>query len=117
MINYDDGSSEELPIESHINSDDWCHIPAQLNDGGLSAQVWTEGGVTCGNVSVIATKWENPHPDSAINNIDFVSLETGAVPGLFAISIGEPTASVSSEGKLTGTWAGLKLDMELTSIE
>ena len=84
VMNYDDKSSEELLMESHINSDDWCHIPAQLPDDN-SEQIWTEPGVTCGTVSVIATKWENPHPSKQIKTIDFVSLETAAVPGLFAI--------------------------------
>ena len=111
VMNYDDGSSEELPIQSHVNSDDWCHIPAMLPDEN-SAQVWTEPGVTCGTVSVIATKWENPKPNTEIKTIDIVSLEKTAVPGIFAITVGGATAAVSSGGKLTATWAGLKSDMK-----
>jgi hypothetical protein len=64
--------------------------------------------VTCGQVSVFATKWENPNPGKRIDTIDFVSLETGAVPALFAITIGGASAAVSPGGKLTMTWAGLK---------
>ena len=61
VMNYDGSDSEELLMQSHVNSDDWCHIPAQLPDEN-SKQIWTEPGATCGTVSVIATKWSNPHP-------------------------------------------------------
>ena len=107
VMNYDDGRNEELLMESHFNSDDWCHIPAVLEDEN-SEQIWTEPGVTCGTVSVIATKWENPHPNKQIKTIDFVSLETAAVPGLFAITLGEASAAVSPGGKLAVKWANLK---------
>jgi hypothetical protein len=107
VMNYEDGSSEELIIESHFNSDDWCAIPAVLPDEN-SAQIWTEPGVTCGTVSVIATKWENPRPGKRINTIDFISLETAAVPGLFAITLGGASATVDQNGKLTTIWASIK---------
>ncbi len=107
VMNYNGGSSEELLMESHFNSDDWCHIPAQLPDKN-SAQIWTEPGVTCGTVSVIATKWENLHPGKQIKTIDFISLETAAVPGLFAITLGGASEAVSQGGKLAVTWANLK---------
>jgi len=109
VMNYEDGSSEELLIESHVSSDDWCHVPAQLADEN-SAWIWQESGVTCGTVGVIATKWENPHTGKRIKTIDFVSLETAAVPALFAITLGGATAAVSPGGKLTATWANLKAD-------
>lgn len=112
VINYEGGSSEELEIESHINSDDWCHIPATLPDEN-STQIWVEGGATCGQVSVIATKWENPSPGKKIETIDFVSLETAAVPGLFAITIGGASLAVSPGDKLAYTWAGLKTESQL----
>jgi hypothetical protein len=111
VMNYEDGSSEELLIESHVNSDDWCHVPAPLPDEN-SAWIWQESGVTCGTVGVIATKWENPHPSKRIQTIDFVSLETGAVPAVFAITLGGATAAVSPSGKLTATWANVKAHVE-----
>lgn len=109
VMNYDDGSSEELLMESNFNSDDWCHVPTPLPDDN-SVWAWQEPGVTCGTVGVIATKWENLHPNKRIETIDFVSLKTGAVPGLFAISLGGASAAVSPDGKfaLATTWAGLK---------
>ena len=111
VMNYEGGSSEELLIESHFNSDDWCHIPAQLADEN-SKQIWTEPGATCGTVSVIATEWENPHPGDQIKTVDFVSLEQAAVPGLFAITLGDVLAAVSPGGKLAVKWANLKAGVE-----
>lgn len=111
VMNYEDGSSEELLMQSHINSDDWCHVPAQLADKN-SVWVWKESGVTCGTVGVIGTKWENPHPNKRIKTIDFVSLKTAAVPAVFAITLGGALAPVYPGGRLTATWASLKAGME-----
>lgn len=107
VMNYDDGSKQELSMQSHINSDDWCHIPAQLSDKN-SKQIWIESGVTCGQVSVIATKWDNPSKARTIKTIDFVSLETAAVPGLFAITLGGASAAVLPLNKLPIEWASIK---------
>jgi len=113
VMNYEDGISKELLMESHVNSDDWCHVPGQvpapLSDKN-SAWIWRESGVTCGSVGVIATKWENPHPGKGIKTIDFVSLETAAVPAVFAITLGGASAAVSPDGKLTATWAAIKAE-------
>jgi len=107
VMKYDDGKIEELMMQSHINSDDWCHVPAALADKN-SSWAWQETGVTCGTVGLICTKWPNPSPNKSIRTIDFVSLETGAVPGLFGITLGGATAAVSGSGKLTATWSGIK---------
>lgn len=107
VMNYDDGSKEELLMESHKNSDDWCHIPAQLQDKN-TCQFWKESGVTCGTVSVLATKWDNPKPNRAIKTIDTVSLETAAVPGIFAITLGGASAPVDPKNKLTMMWGHIK---------
>lgn len=107
VMNYEGGAKEELLLESHVNSDDWCHVPAQLSDKN-SAWAWKEAGVTCGTVGVIATKWVNPHPNKYIETIDFVSLKTAAVPGLFAITLGDAIAGVYPSGKVAITWASLK---------
>lgn len=107
VMNYDDGSKEELLMQTHVNSDDWCHVPYQLSDKN-STGLWTESGVTCGIVGVIATKWQNPKPARVINTIDFVSLETAAVPGLFAITLGGASAAVMPNDLLTTMWAELK---------
>ncbi|MEK7397724.1 MAG: hypothetical protein AAB116_12405, partial [Candidatus Poribacteria bacterium] len=107
VINYDDGSKQELLIESHKNSDDWCHIPAQLQDKN-SFQFWKEPGVTCGTVSVIATKWDNPQTGKTIKTIDAISLETGAVPGIFAITLGGASAPVDPANRLAIMWGHIK---------
>jgi len=109
VMHYEGGGTEELEMQNLINSEDWCNTPAQLSDKN-STQIWTENGVTCGTVAVIATKWPNPNSGKVIKTVDFVSLETGAVPALFAITVSGASAAVSPGGKLTMTWAGLKLD-------
>ena len=107
VMNYEGGSSEELLIESNVNSDNWDQVPAPLADKN-SAWVWEETAVTVARGGLIATKWENPHPGKQIKTIDFVSLKTAAVPGLFAITLGGASAAVSPGGKLAVTWANLK---------
>ena len=107
VMNYEDGNTEELLMETHINSDDWCHVPAKLQDDN-SAWAWQETGQTCGTVALIATKWENTRPAARIGTIDFVSLETGAVPGLFGITLGDASFAVDAVEKLATTWATIK---------
>ncbi len=107
VMNYEDGNQEELEMQSGINSDDWCHVPAALKDDN-SAWAWQETGQTCGNVALIATKWENTRPQTRIGTIDFVSLETSAVPGLFGITLGDASLAVAPVEKLATTWATIK---------
>jgi hypothetical protein len=107
VMNYQGGGSEELLMQSGLNSDDWCHVPAQLKDDN-SAWAWQETGVTCGNVGLIATKWENPQSGKRIETIDIVSLETPAAPGIFAITLGDASLAVAPTEKLAVTWASIK---------
>jgi hypothetical protein len=109
IMYYDDGSTEELLMESNINSDNWDQVPAPLKDKN-SAWVWKETAVTVANGGLIATKWDNPKASKLIKTIDFVSLETPAVPALFALTLGDVSAAVTSGGKLTTTWSYLKVD-------
>jgi len=111
IMNYDDGSSEELLMESNVNSDNWDQVPAPLADEN-SAWVWEETAVTVAKGGVIATKWENPKPGKKIQTIDFVSLNTAAVPALFAITLGGALMAVLPEEKLPATWAELKTGSE-----
>ncbi|MBD3183463.1 hypothetical protein GF312_14285 [Candidatus Poribacteria bacterium] len=107
VINYDDGSFEELLMESDVNSDNWDQVPAPLSDEN-SAWIWEETAVTVARGGVIATKWENPNPGKRIETIDFVSLNTAAVPALFAITLGGASAAVEPVEKVMGTWAEVK---------
>jgi hypothetical protein len=111
VMNYQDGTSEELLMESNVNSDNWDQVPAPLADEN-SAWVWDETAVTVARGGVIATKWENPNPGKQIQTIDFVSLKTAAVPALFALTLGGAITAVSPVHKLPITWAGLKTDAE-----
>jgi len=107
VMNYDDGSNEELLMESNFNSDNWDQVPAKLGDEN-SAWVWEEPAQIVAKGGLIATKWENPHPDNRIETIDFVSLKTAAVPGLFAITLGGASAAIDISGNSAVRWANLK---------
>lgn len=107
VMNYEDGSSEELLMQSNVNSDNWDQVPAPLEDEN-SAWVWQETAQTVAQGGLIATRWENPNPDKRIETIDFVSLQTAAVPALFAITLGDASAAVSPKDKLGITWGKLK---------
>ncbi|MDQ1328252.1 MAG: beta-galactosidase [Candidatus Poribacteria bacterium] len=111
VMNYQDGSKQELLMESHVNSDDWCAIPPSLSDKN-TAVLWKEGATTCGTVDLLVTKWSNPSADKAIKTIDFVSLETAAVPALFAITLGGASAAVAPGDKLATMWSYLKAEHE-----
>jgi len=111
VMNYDDGKTEELLMESNINSDNWdqvpAAVPAQMADEN-SAWVWRESAVTVGNGGLISTRWDNPKLARCIMTIDFISLETGAVPALFALTLGGASASVEPGGKLPSMWSEIK---------
>lgn len=108
VIHYQGGSSEELLMESNVNSDNWDQVPAPLADPN-SAWVWQEPAQTVGQGGLIATRWENPASDKWIESVDFISLEKGAVPALFAITLGEASAAVApGRDKLPVVWAELR---------
>lgn len=113
IMHYDDGTTAELALESNVSSDNWDQVPgavpAQMQDKN-SAWVWRETAVTVANGGLISTRWDNPKAAKTIKTIDFVSLETVAVPALFAITLGGASASVASDGKLATTWSYLKVD-------
>jgi hypothetical protein len=108
VMNYEGGQSEELLLESNVNSDNWDQVPAPLADQDNSAWVWEETAVTVARGGLIATRWENPSPGKRIETIDFISLETAAVPALFAITLSGASSAVDPEDKLTATWGNLK---------
>jgi hypothetical protein len=113
IIHYDDGSTEELPMESNINSDNWDQVPATvpaLMQDKNSAWVWREAAVTVANGGLICTRWDNPKAAKPIKTIDLVSLETPAVPALFAITLGGASAAVNPGDKLATTWSYLKIE-------
>jgi hypothetical protein len=107
VMHYQGGASEELEAESNVNSDNWDQVPAPLADKN-SAWVWQEAATTVARGGMIATKWDNPRATTRIETIDFVSLKTAAVPALFAITLGEASASVSPGDKAAVTWAQTK---------
>ena len=111
VMHFDDGKTEELMMESNINSDNWdqvpAAVPAQMQDEN-SAWVWRESAVTVANGGLISTRWDNPRSDRRVMTIDLVSLETVAVPALFALTLGGASAPVEPGGKLPAIWAEIK---------
>lgn len=108
VMNYRDGKKEELELVSGVNSDDWCHDGANLeDDNSVWGWIKKEGG-PCGHAGLITTKWKNPRPDIWISTIDIVSLELGSVPIIPAITLGEATLAVEPSRKLAVTWGSLK---------
>lgn len=111
IMEYDDGKTEELLMESNINSDNWDQVPgavpAPMADEN-SAWVWRESAVTVANGGLISTRWDNPEPAKRIMTIDLVSLETAAVPALFALTLGEASTSVEPGEKLPSMWSEIK---------
>lgn len=111
IMHYDDGKTEELPLESNVSSDNWdqvpATVPAQMQDEN-SAWVWRESAVTVANGGLISTRWDNPKAARRIDTIDFVSLETAAVPALFAITLSGASTSVESNDKLPTMWSEIK---------
>ena len=108
VMNYRGGKTEELEMISGFNSDDWCHEEAELPDKN---SVWgwkAKEKPACNHAGLITTKWPNPHPTTEIVSIDALSLETGAVPIITAISLGDASLDVHPVEKLSLTWSSLK---------
>ena len=108
VMNYRGGTSEELEMISGFNSDDWCHEENPLPDEN---SVWgwkAKEKPACNHAGLITTKWVNPHPNTEIATIDAISLETGAVPIITAITLGEASLDVHPIQKLSLTWGTLK---------
>ena len=84
IVNYDDGSSVEVPWKSHENVGDWW-TPVDL----VQAQVAWRGPSAGGqNVGVYATTWRNPRPAAPIKSLSVESAGTDAIYLLLAVSCG-----------------------------
>ncbi|MDE0086643.1 MAG: hypothetical protein OXU23_13070 [Candidatus Poribacteria bacterium] len=108
VMNYRGGKQETLEMTTGFNSHDWCHIEKNFADKN---SVWgwkAHEKPACNKAGLITTKWENPHPNTEIVSIDAVSLETGAVPIITSISLGEGSLDVHPVQKLSLTWGSLK---------
>jgi hypothetical protein len=80
LVNYEDGSQEEIRVVSGINITDWAAVaggelpkfPDEMP--GITTQV----GLVAGNptfkaIAVYLMEWVNPHPDRAVATIDMVA--------------------------------------------
>lgn len=82
IVNYEDGSSVEVPLQAQSNIDDWWS-PGDLPQAKVG---FVAENPVQGSVGAWVFEWENPKPDTKIDSIDFVSSNTGVVPVLIAIS-------------------------------
>jgi hypothetical protein len=108
VLHYDDRSTARLDMQSHVNSDDWCHDGTPLADKN-SVWGWIEkSGAPCGHAGLITTKWEHPNAGKWIATMDAVSLGTAAVPVIAAVTLGDATLPVEPRGALATLWADVK---------
>jgi beta-galactosidase len=89
VLNYDDGSSEEIPLIVGENTEDWMY---PLNDDPLTPEPVWKGTSPCFSFSghgnrIFKMTWENPHPDKKIVSLDFRSSGYDAAPFLLAITV------------------------------
>lgn len=84
VMNYEDGSREEMPVRIGVMGVlDWCN--SKLEDDVLG---WSGTNQAGASVSLSELTWENPHPEKTIKTIDFVSaLSSEGAPFLVAITL------------------------------
>ncbi|MBQ7721491.1 MAG: hypothetical protein IJT64_01130, partial [Kiritimatiellae bacterium] len=87
VINYGDGTKEELPVRNYREVWDWGFL-------ALTAEMATnhcvKGWANDGNKGLYLWRWTNPHPEKAIATIDIVSSCGAQIPLIAAISVEEP---------------------------
>jgi len=89
-IQYEDGTSESIPIIGGKNIRDWTDAPGFLADPEGAWRAFaaeTTGGAVFVQQSVWVLEWKNPHPTKAITTIDFAGSGNG-VPILLGITCG-----------------------------
>lgn len=106
VIHYADGHTSAVPIRyaEHVrNWQFWPEAEAKEKDGAQPIwkgpqerwkQHWPGWGVR-----LYMTTWTNPHPEVAIESLDFVSTMTGSAPFLIAITVDPPAAMAAKPGE------------------
>lgn len=92
-ICYQDGARERKPILFGRDVWNW-HVPPALAESGAAESpqvVWTSANAISranGNFTALfLSTWTNPHPDTPVERIDFVSAGTKAQPFLLGITL------------------------------
>jgi len=96
VMHYSDGQTETCPIVYGQNVRDWWYYPGTPKDAekshiawtgnNQSAKSWNPPGDPAVTLRLYKTAWQNPHPDTEITAIDFVSAEKNSSPFLVAVS-------------------------------
>ena len=72
---------ETIPLIGGINIGEW-HSPEDCKEAFVA---W-RGANAIATVGVYVYTWENPHPDTLIEEIDFVSSPGNPILGLIAVT-------------------------------
>jgi hypothetical protein len=105
VFRYADGSKESLPVVYGEDVRDWWdHDNSKAVSRGQVVWTGQNEAVKRANrgLRLYLATWENPHPEKAIDTIDYISEMTNAAPFCVAISaLGPPPdgATPSPEGK------------------
>ncbi len=114
-VNYEDGTTVEVPIVLGRQIMDWWDDPIKHADslargGGFIA--WTGANPMRPSIVLPACEWTNPHPEKVIRDVDFVKTpdSDGCVPVLAGITgaISRPREGIVTD--VIGT-AGLKVQL------
>lgn len=98
-VNYVDGTREIIPLQFGLNIGTLRpSIQLRFLYGTrftlAPPGVWTEAmtgrDVFPGAPALYQLEWINPHPEKAIDSLDFVSLETEVIPALVALAVRTP---------------------------
>jgi eukaryotic-like serine/threonine-protein kinase len=91
VIRYADGGQQEVPIRYGDNVRDWWVYPSSNEPTASAVVAWSGKTATTRRLDqplrLYKFTWENPKPDSLIESIDFVSLNTQSSPFLIAITV------------------------------
>ena len=83
QVNYDDGSKVSIPIRFPIEIGEWWgNKPIQA--GKIAVESLNQMGRP---INMQCFRWKNPYPDKKIRSLDFVSLKTGGIPGIVAVTL------------------------------
>lgn len=82
IINYEDGTKENIPVICGQNVLDWWEVNKAVPDAKVSGI----GKNPYAPVGFFVCKWKNPHPDKEIKTIDIISAETEALPCVIGIT-------------------------------
>lgn len=107
VVNYADRDSMSIPIVYGVDVRDWWSVWDKSRPCSEGKVVWTgnnphlrtrpEARYTTTPLRLYMKMWQNPHPDSPVKSIDFVSLKQTATPFCIAVTVENVEASSPTE--------------------